>query len=62
MRFVSVADEKVARVFDAPKGFVRTLKGLSVKRPSGDSNTEEVDEVSDTLYFVGGVGLESIDC
>lgn len=27
-RFVSVADEKVARVFDAPKGFVKTLEGL----------------------------------
>ncbi|KAG8869257.1 hypothetical protein FRB98_002739 [Tulasnella sp. 332] len=28
LRFVSVADEKVARVFDAPKGFIRTLKAL----------------------------------
>ncbi|KAI0316700.1 WD40 repeat-like protein [Amylostereum chailletii] len=28
LRFVSVADEKVARVFDAPRGFVKTVKGL----------------------------------
>lgn len=31
LRFVSVADEKVARVFDAPKGFIRTLKALGSK-------------------------------
>jgi len=37
---VSVADEKVARVFDAPKRFVDTLTGLRV------SKFEEV-EVSD---------------
>jgi hypothetical protein len=29
-RFVSVADEKVARVFDAPKGFIKTLKGVGI--------------------------------
>ncbi|KAG8907055.1 hypothetical protein FRB99_005432 [Tulasnella sp. 403] len=28
LRFVSVADEKVARVFDAPRGFVQALVGL----------------------------------
>ncbi|KAA1466180.1 WD40 repeat-like protein [Dentipellis sp. KUC8613] len=30
LRFASVADEKVARVFEAPRGFVATLKGLGV--------------------------------
>jgi hypothetical protein len=30
LRFVSVADEKVARVFAAPRGFVKTLRGLDV--------------------------------
>lgn len=30
MRFVSVADEKVARVFEAPKGFIKTLNGLGI--------------------------------
>jgi len=30
MRFASVADEKVARIFDAPKGFVKTLSGLRI--------------------------------
>lgn len=28
LRLVSVADEKVARVFQAPQGFVRTIRGL----------------------------------
>jgi len=32
LKFVSVADEKVARVFDAPKGFVKTLSGLKTTR------------------------------
>ena len=30
LRFVSIADEKVARVFGAPRNFVRTLRGLGV--------------------------------
>lgn len=30
LRFVSIADEKVARVFGAPRSFVRTLRGLGV--------------------------------
>lgn len=29
--FASVADEKVARVFEAPRGFVETVKGLGVR-------------------------------
>lgn len=28
LRLVSVADEKVARVFQAPQGFVRTIRAL----------------------------------
>ena len=38
LRFVSIADEKVARVFRAPRSFVNTIKGLDVADP-------EVDEV-----------------
>lgn len=32
LRFVSIGDEKVARVFDAPKRFVDTLTGLHVSK------------------------------
>ncbi len=28
LRFVSIADEKVARVFGAPRSFVKTIQGL----------------------------------
>jgi hypothetical protein len=30
LRFVSIADEKVARVFEAPRGFIHVIKGLGV--------------------------------
>jgi hypothetical protein len=30
LRFVSIADEKVARVFGAPRSFVNTIRGLGV--------------------------------
>jgi len=30
LKFVSIADEKVARVFEAPKAFVRLVKHLHV--------------------------------
>ena len=30
LRFISIADEKVARVFGAPRRFVNTLRGLGV--------------------------------
>jgi elongator complex protein 2 len=40
LRFVSVADEKVSRVFGAPRGFVKTMRGLGV------ADLEEVDEVT----------------
>jgi elongator complex protein 2 len=38
LRFVSVADEKVARVFGAPRNFVKTIQGLDIA-------DLEVDEV-----------------
>ncbi|KAG9006169.1 hypothetical protein FRB94_012243 [Tulasnella sp. JGI-2019a] len=40
LRFVSVADEKVARVFDAPKGFIRTLKALGPERVANISEED----------------------
>ncbi|KAG9016250.1 hypothetical protein FRB90_003604 [Tulasnella sp. 427] len=40
LRFVSVGDEKVARVFDAPRGFVHTLKGLGVTAMSSGVESE----------------------
>jgi hypothetical protein len=42
LRFASAADEKVARVFDAPKGFVQTLKALRTVANDGI----DLDEVS----------------
>ena len=36
LRFVSIADEKVARVFDAPKGFVQTLTGMKTIQLDAD--------------------------
>ena len=38
LRFISVADEKVARVFGAPRNFVKTMRGLGIVNL-------EVDEV-----------------
>lgn len=32
LRFVSGADEKVVRIFDAPAGFVDSLDGLGVRK------------------------------
>ena len=32
LRFVSVADEKVARVFEAPRGFVELVEGLGISK------------------------------
>ncbi|KAI0303122.1 WD40-repeat-containing domain protein [Russula brevipes] len=40
LRFVSVADEKVSRIFGAPRGFVKLVRGLGV------ANLEEVDEAT----------------
>lgn len=36
LRFASIADEKVARVFEAPRGFVRMVKDLGVADPDVD--------------------------
>ncbi|OCF55861.1 elongator complex protein 2 [Kwoniella mangroviensis CBS 10435] len=36
LRFISSADEKVARVFDAPEGFVESLRTLGVSEGSKD--------------------------
>jgi hypothetical protein len=49
LRFVSGADEKVVRVFDATRGFARSMKRLGV---TGD-DLESVCGIS------GGVGLRS---
>jgi elongator complex protein 2 len=36
LMFVSIADEKVARVFEAPRGFVDTVNGLGVAELASD--------------------------
>jgi elongator complex protein 2 len=36
LKFVSIADEKVARVFEAPRGFVHVIKGLGVSELTSD--------------------------
>jgi elongator complex protein 2 len=36
LRFVSIADEKVARVFEAPRGFVHVIKSLGVSELMSD--------------------------
>ncbi len=38
LRFVSGADEKVVRIFDAPGGFVESLSSLGVTRPEQRHN------------------------
>ena len=42
LKFVSIADEKVARVFEAPKSFVRLVKNLRVTE-------SDIDEVNPLL-------------
>ena len=39
LRLITASDEKVARVFDAPAGFVRLLKGLGAVK-------DDLDEVT----------------
>ncbi|KAI0254274.1 WD40 repeat-like protein [Lactifluus subvellereus] len=39
LRFISVADEKVARVFRAPRGFVQTMRGLGAVDLNVDEET-----------------------
>lgn len=36
LKFVSIADEKVARVFEAPRGFVHLAEALGVSKFSDD--------------------------
>jgi hypothetical protein len=36
LKFVSIADEKVARVFEAPRGFVRIIKGIGISELTSD--------------------------
>ncbi|KIM90735.1 hypothetical protein PILCRDRAFT_144601 [Piloderma croceum F 1598] len=38
LKFVSIADEKVARVFEAPLGFVRVIKGTDISELMSDEN------------------------
>lgn len=45
LKFVSIADEKVARVFEAPRGFVQLAEALGVSEFSDD-------EVCLSLCFV----------
>lgn len=39
LKFVSIADEKVVRVFEAPKAFVQLAKNLQIM----DTDADEVD-------------------
>ncbi|KAH9978071.1 WD40-repeat-containing domain protein [Lactifluus volemus] len=50
LRFITVADEKVARVFGAPRGFVQTMRGLGAADLSVD---EEKLPVSATVPPLG---------
>lgn len=51
LKLVSVADEKVARVFEGPRAFVKTVKGLGI----ADLGVDEVCVIC--RYFVrGGYG------
>jgi hypothetical protein len=36
LKFVSIADEKVVRVFEAPRGFVRVIKGTGISELMSD--------------------------
>ena len=36
LRYVSTADEKLARVFDAPRGFAESLQSLGISSDFGD--------------------------
>ncbi|KAK0242692.1 WD40-repeat-containing domain protein [Armillaria nabsnona] len=74
LKFVSIADEKVARVFEAPRSFINVVEALDHKRPSrasvpplGLSNKATADEgelAATTLWpeveKVFGHGYESI--
>lgn len=47
LKLVSVADEKVARVFEVPRAFVKTVKGLGV----ADLDVNEVGAWPLTIFI-----------
>jgi elongator complex protein 2 len=49
LRFVSIADEKVARVFGAPRSFVNTIQGLGVADLKVDEVRSYQPSVNDTV-------------
>ena len=42
-RFISIADEKVARVFEAPREFVETIRNLHVTDVTEDTVSRPLD-------------------
>ena len=56
LRFASAGDEKVARVFDAPGGYVESLASLGVV--SGDVTA---DSVSERFPFVSWLTTSRVD-
>ena len=54
LRFISTADEKVARVFDAPGGFVESLGSLGIVEDVGDTvNLGFKMGVNESSFFSG---------
>ncbi|KAG9074746.1 hypothetical protein FS749_013663 [Ceratobasidium sp. UAMH 11750] len=53
LRLVSSADEKIARVFDAPKGFVRTVRALGTVDWDGEQASEEARPAGASLPPLG---------
>lgn len=49
LRFVSIADEKVARVFGAPRSFVNTVRGLGVVDLEVDEVRSRQSSVNDPV-------------
>jgi hypothetical protein len=49
LRFITVADEKVARVFGAPRGFVQTMRGLGAADLSVDEVGRSGQHITDPL-------------
>ncbi|KAG9099797.1 hypothetical protein FRC06_004829 [Ceratobasidium sp. 370] len=53
LRLVSSADEKIARVFDAPKGFVRAVRALGTVDWEGEQASEEARPAGASLPPLG---------
>ena len=49
LRFITVADEKVARVFGAPRGFVQTMRALGAADLSVDEVGRSGQHITDPL-------------